>query len=292
MAIVARGGLAERPERPGWIQCGVAVALGGILAWFAVIALVLAPLHYLGAGASMQWGANARYGFLQWPYGHDGAWSVVADLTFTALAIGWATVAVVFAFRLLTGRRTNVVAVALAIFALGYAVPTGLLEASGALGFLLVVWTARAGVHGRPRRHVDRIVVVAVAAACVSALGASVGYGLAHPLSIGFAYGGDGSYHVMLANAARHEVDVLAVEARPFGGLPPTIRVRTDGGGPARNPPWRVSSRSQLPLVLSLPCDGVSGTVALDELRVTFAVDGDTARSRLALPDEALVSCP
>ncbi|MDQ2983753.1 MAG: hypothetical protein M3R70_07490 [Actinomycetota bacterium] len=200
------------PQRPGWVNTGIALVLGWIAAAAAVLVLAIAGtlLGVVDPSVSV-W----RSGVLDMPFQHDGTWSVFADLSALALVLLVATVATAWIVRdrlgPLSERRLAAV-----LLLTGWMPLAAHPQLGGVLGFILAIWLVRRYVLGSDDRLHRRIVFLAsVGFALIVA-----SYGLLHPLSVTYAGEGERSVLLTLTNRGHSGVVVERLAPGPIGGRP------------------------------------------------------------------------
>jgi hypothetical protein len=166
-----------QPTGPGWWRTAWLMVLG----WFAA-AVVLGGLYLAGtlAGAI---GRNSYAGaglgvhaINDWPFASNGRWSLLADVSVFALALGVTTIAIAWQLRgpFATVSEGRLLVV---LFFTGGA-PFVTSEDSAPVLFVIAVWVVRAWVVKDELRF-PRIPLLVVAAALVLTIAS---YGLFHPV--------------------------------------------------------------------------------------------------------------
>lgn len=330
VATASTGALPAPPERPGWWRVIVAVFLGYVYAALALFGLALLAV-LLGLVAWNE--PKVSDAILSGPYAVDGAWSLAANaaVAFTAVAVAAWVVAHVLERRLEEPVSLPLVFAALAVS--GY-VPFLALEGrfrlSGLLGLLLAAGLIRWLAVGDTRAAlaVERArarllergwwhrLVVAGAIGWAAALAVAASYGLAHPLTSGYAVDyepsnyvyqriGDQQYHVFrgppgtegsymfdFRNAGFADLTVQGVELPEGFGFELagfSLSQSADGGPGASVVAGRDSAWLDLRLRV-VPCEGV-GLTALREVRVHYTVLGRAQSQLLLLTPPPAVRC-
>jgi hypothetical protein len=329
VATASTGALPAPPERPGWWPVVLGVFLGYVCAAFVLFGVSLVAV-VLGL---VPWNEpRVSDAVLSGPYAVDGAWSVAANaaVAFTVVALASWVVA-----RVLERRLDEPVSLPLVFAVLGVTGyvpylalegrfrPSGLLALVVAAGLIrwLAVGDARAALaaeRARARlieRGWWRRLVVAGAVAWAAALAVATSYGLAHPLTSGYAVDsqpasyvyqriGDRQYHVFrgppgtegsytfdFRNAGFADLTVQSVELpEGFGFELAGFSLSESFDGPAASV---VGGRDSAWLDLRLrlvPCEG-AGLTALREVRIRYTVLGRAQSQLLPLTPAPAVRC-
>ena len=270
--------------RARWRDVFVGLAVGEVLA----TVLLLLPLFGLSVLRLAPLSNPPDTGFLEWPFRFDGSWSVAADLTLIGL-LAWAGAFVVsrvvagYSGRPVSRRRTALILFCAggAPFAWAHGVVPGPL-----FGFVAAAAAIRAWAVGRIDRPVARRTVALGAAVIVALVCTAGSYALLHPLRVIGSGSSDTGPLLVLGSNSPFPVEIVRVEARLPGGVPPSLAFSPVA--------VRVAPRSTSVAVLPVaPCpDGVVAAFDVREVTVSFRVLGRIEREVLRLAPPYHAHCP
>lgn len=260
-----------QPTRPGWWATAWLMFLGWLGAALALGGLYLAGM-LLGAIGRNEYafGSPGVHAINDWPFAHNGTWSLLADISVFVLALGVTTV--VMAWQLRAGFPVVSEDRLLIVLLFTGGVPYLTSEKSAPLFFLIAVWAVRGWVVRDDFRFPRRALAV-VAAILLLAIGS---YGLLHPVWVQSATTISAMPRakrplvlLMLHNASRTTLDIDGFAA---GGY-----TLTGHGWPSERrtqPPFRVGAGRTETLTLTRnvgTCgNGLIATLRYRELGLTL----------------------
>lgn len=227
-----------QPTEPGWWATAWLMFLGWLAAALALGGLYLAGMLVGAIGRNAYAFGTGGHAINDWPFAHNGTWSLFADISVFALALCVTTVLMAWQLRAGFPNVSEDRLLIVLLFTGGAPYVTS--EKTALLFFLIAIWAVRAWVVREDFRFPRRGLVV-VAATLLLTIGS---YGMLHPVWVQSAAAISGmpeskrpTVLLMLHNASRRTLEIDDLTALGY--------TLTGAGWPTEHrtgPPFRVGA--------------------------------------------------